>query len=183
MKNDYEIRGETTVIFIKRRNGDVYEVLIDTDDLPKLIEVGGSWCVDLPYKPKDLARKPYAIKNTAKDGGGREYVKLHRFLVNAPTDKVVDHKDGNTLNNKKDNLRITDLYGNAQNIQEPSRNNKSGELNVYYNNYDGIWIASVMRKGKTIRAKRKNYIDAVEVAKQLRDGTYTARKRGRPKCS
>lgn len=52
MKNAYETRGDTTVIFIKRRNGDVYEFLIDTDDLPKLLKDGGSWCVDLPYNPR-----------------------------------------------------------------------------------------------------------------------------------
>lgn len=173
MKNEYEIRGDTTVIFIKRRNGDVYEFLVDTDDLPRLLEAGGSWCVDLPYNPKDAARKPYAIRNAAREGGGREFVKLHRVLMDAPLGKVVDHIDGDTLNNRKSNLRVTDHFGNMQNLNEtPSHNNKSGELNVSYSQTDGVWVAAVMRDGKLQRAKRKDFDQAVEIAKQMRAGTW-----------
>jgi hypothetical protein len=183
MKNEYQIIGDTTVIFIKRKNGDVYELLIDTDDLSGLLEDGGSWCVDLPYNHKDPARKPYAIRNAAKEGGGREFVKLHRRLTNAQKGTVVDHINGDTLDNRKQNLRVTDLYGNAQNILEPSRNNKCGELNVYFNKYDQIWVASVMRNGKSVRAKRKKFEEAVEAAKQIREGTYVKGRRGGNRCS
>lgn len=179
MKNKYEVEGEITKIFITRRNGDLYEFLIDTEDLQKLLESGGSWCVDLPYQHKDPARKPYAIRNAVKDGGGREFLKLHRVLMNAPKGLVVDHINGNTLDNRKENLRITNLYGNAQNIQEPSRNNKSGELNVYFNEYDKIWVASIMRNGISIRAKRRDFNEAVAVAREMREGSYTPRKIGR----
>lgn len=183
MKNKYVTKGDVTTVFIERRNGDVYEVLVDTEDLSLLIDFGGSWCVDLPYNHKDLSRKPYAIKNAPKEGGGREYVKMHRLLTSAPKGMVVDHINGNTLDNRKTNLKVTDLYGNAQNILEPSINNKCGELNVYYNSYDRVWAASIMRNGKSIRAKRKRFEDAVEVAEQMRNGTYVPRKRGRIRCS
>lgn len=180
MKNAYEIRGDTTVIFIKRRNGDVYEFLVDTEDLPRLVEAGGSWCVDLPYNPKDSARKPYAIRNAAKEGGRREFMKLHRFLVNAPLGKVVDHIDGNTLNNRRSNLRVTDHFENMQNLNGiPSRNNQCGELNVSYSKTDGIWIAAVMRNGQVMRAKRKDFSEAVRIAEQMRAGTWV--RGGRPR--
>lgn len=180
MKNAYEIRGDTTVLSIKRKSGDVYECLIDTADLSRLIEAGGSWCVDLPYNPKDFARKPYAIRNAAKDGGGREFVKLHRFLTDAPLGKVVDHIDGDTLNNRRSNLRITDHFGNMQNLNGiPSRNNQSGALNVSYSKTDGIWIAAIMRNGEVLRAKRKDYDEAVAVAERMRAGTWV--RGGRPR--
>lgn len=182
MNNAYEIRGDITAILIKRKNGDMYESLIDTDDLPKLLNAGGSWCIDLPYNHKDPARKPYAIRNAPKEGGGREYVKLHRFLVDAPYGKVVDHINGKTLDNRKTNLRITDLYGNAQNIQEPSRNNKCGELNVHYNRFEDVWIATVMRDGVLQRAKRKSFDEAVKCAQQMREGTYEPLGVGRRAC-
>jgi len=183
MKNAYEIRGDTTVIFIKRKNGDVYEFLIDTEDLQGLIEAGGSWCVDIPYKPKDKSRKPYAIRNVAKEGGGREFIKLHRVLMNAPIGDVVDHINGNTLDNRKRNLRVTDNFINAQNMHGPTRSNKCGELNVFYSSHDRIWIASIMRNGEVVRAKRKDFDKVVEIAEQMRLGTYVPRTRGNQKCS
>lgn len=182
MKNEYEIRGDITVIFIKRRNGDLYEFLIDTEDLQKLLNAGGAWCVDLPYDNKNPARKPYAIRNAAKEGGGREYVKLHRLIVDAPFGKVVDHINGDTLDNRKANLRITDLYGNAQNLQEPSRNNKSGELNVHYSRFENVWIAAVMRNGVLQRAKRRSFEEAVQCARQMREGTYEPLEVGQRVC-
>lgn len=180
MKNKYEVDGEITKIFISRRNGDLYEFLIDTEDLQMLLDSGGSWCVDLPYNHKDPARKPYAIRNAVRKEGGREFLKLHRVLMYAPKGLVVDHINGDTLDNRKQNLRITNLYGNAQNIQEPSRNNKSGELNVYFNEYDKIWVASIMRNGVSTRAKRKDFQEAVVVAREMREGLYIPRKKGKP---
>ena len=174
MKNPYEIRGDTTVIFIKRRNGDVYECLIDTADLARLQETGGSWCVDLPYNPKDFARKPYAIRNAAKEGGGREFVKLHRFLTDAPLGKVVDHIDGDTLNNRQSNLRVTDAFGNAQNIQEASRNSTTGILNVHYDKSRDKWVAAVMRNGSTFRKRYNTVEEATAAAETAREVGATA---------
>ncbi|GAA0840613.1 hypothetical protein GCM10008915_36520 [Bifidobacterium pullorum subsp. gallinarum] len=183
MKNEYEIRGETTVIFIRRRNSDIYEFLIDTGDLPLLVQEGGSWCVDLPSNTKKYpSRKPYAIRSARRKDGGRYFVKLHRFLVNAPDDKVVDHISGDTLDNRKCNLRVTDRFVNMQNLQGPSRNNKSGELNVHYNRFENVWIAAVMRNGVLQRAKRKSFEEAVKCARQMREGTYEPLEVGRRVC-
>ncbi|MCY9577964.1 HNH endonuclease [Paenibacillus alvei] len=124
------------------------------------------------------------MRNAVGESGRRKFVKLHRVLTDAPDGKVVDHVNGNTLDNRKSNLRVTDEFKNAQNVQKPSRNNKSGELNVYWNNHDQCWVASVMRYGKTTRAKRKRYEEAVEAARQMRNGTYIPRRVGvRRRCS
>lgn len=183
MKNAYEIRGDTTVIFIKRRNGDVHECFVDTEDLPRLIEDGGSWCVDIPYNHKDPSRKPYAIRNAAKPGGGRQFIKMHRLLTDAPRNTVVDHINGSTLDNRKSNLKVTDNFGNAQNVREPSRNNKSGVLNVHFNKHDQIWIASMMRYGRVYKAKRKDFNEAIKIAEQMRAGTWNPTRRRKRQCS
>lgn len=38
MKNEFEIRGDVTVIFLKRRDGTVLETVIDTSDLTRARE-------------------------------------------------------------------------------------------------------------------------------------------------
>ena len=42
-------------------------------------------------------------------------VLLHRLIMNAPKDKIVDHEDHNTLNNLRTNLRLCTHSGNAAN--------------------------------------------------------------------
>lgn len=57
-------------------------------------------------------------------------VKLHRLLTNAPDGKFVDHRDGNTLNNRRQNLRICTNAENNHN-QKISACNKSGYKGVH----------------------------------------------------
>ena len=42
-------------------------------------------------------------------------VLLHRFILNAPSDRLVDHKDGKTLDNRKLNIRIATYTENNRN--------------------------------------------------------------------
>jgi hypothetical protein len=40
---------------------------------------------------------------------------LHRLILNAEKGQIVDHINGNRLDNRRCNLRITDYFGNARN--------------------------------------------------------------------
>jgi hypothetical protein len=44
-------------------------------------------------------------------------VSMHRFLTQAPKDTIVDHKDGDGLNNRRSNLRFATAQQNAWNTQ------------------------------------------------------------------
>lgn len=41
MKNDFEIRGDVTAIFLRRKDGNPMETIISTSDLPKAQEFQG----------------------------------------------------------------------------------------------------------------------------------------------
>ncbi|SHE67484.1 hypothetical protein SAMN05444392_102327 [Seinonella peptonophila] len=138
--NDYEVRGETTAFFIVRRNGDVHEVLIDTEDLPSLIELGRRWC----YNPVGGG---YA-QNTYYSGtinGKEKYktIQLHRFILDFPFGKVVDHINRCTLDNRKTNLRACAQKENLQNYRGAFKNNKSGIRGVTLDKEKGKWRALV----------------------------------------
>jgi hypothetical protein len=70
---------------------------------------------------------------------GKRYIKLHRFLLNVYDDRVVDHIDGNPLNNTRANLRITTMVGNARNNRQ--RAGKSGFRGVYKTGRNKQWAA------------------------------------------
>ena len=68
--------------------------VVDDDDYPIVAQF--KWCFDNGYAARKitLASKQY------------QKVLLHRFLINAQPGVMVDHADGNPLNNTRANLRI-----------------------------------------------------------------------------
>ncbi|AID50526.1 putative hnh endonuclease [Bacillus phage CP-51] len=109
MRNNYYIQGDTTVIEIQRRDGSVHYCYIDTEDLFRLKHFGATWCLHSTRKGKY-----YAVARTLGSG---KMVSMHRFLLGANEEDVVDHRDGDGMNNRKDNIRLATYEINARNIQ------------------------------------------------------------------
>lgn len=86
--------------------------------------------------------------------------------------KVVDHIYGDTLDNRKANLRITDISVNSLNRQRKNANNKSGYRNVCK---IGDWWRvqlQINKKNHLFREKFKEAEDAGTFAKKMRDKYY-----------
>lgn len=82
---------------------------------------------------------------------------LHRFVVNAPRELMVDHKNGDGLDCRRENLR---LATNAQNQYNAKLrvDNKSGFRGVHW---DGNrWIAQIKSQGRPIYLGRFNTPEA-----------------------
>jgi AP2 domain len=58
----------------------------------------------------------YARRNGRKDGGSRKTVAMHSQLF--PEFGILDHKDGNGLNNRRSNLRPASIGQNNQNARK-----------------------------------------------------------------
>ena len=100
---------------IKLSTGDF--TAVDDDDFERY---GSFKC--FPATPKS-GRYKYAqlcIKGSTKY--------LHRLILNAPRGYLVDHIDGDTLNNQKSNLRIVSQHGNQHNAK--GKVNQTGFPNV-----------------------------------------------------
>ena len=66
---------------------------------------------------------------------------MHRYIMNAPKGKVVDHINHDTLDNRKSNLRIcTQLENNAN--QRPYENSSSKYKGVSWDRENNKWRAS-----------------------------------------
>ena len=79
----------------------------------------------------------------------RRHVKMHRMIINAPSDKDVDHINGDTLDNRKSNLRLCNQSQNQAN-RKMNKNNKSGYRGVHWDEQGRRWKAQIKVNGKKI---------------------------------
>jgi len=63
---------------------------------------------------------------------------MHRLLLSPPKDAVVDHINGDTLDNRRRNLHVVSTSENCQN-RKLSCNNSSGHRNVTWDAKRGLW--------------------------------------------
>jgi len=77
-----------------------------------------------------------------------KYISMHRLIVNAPDDMVVDHIDGNGLNNRKSNLRICTKAQNSYNSRP--RGGTSNYVGVMYHKRSRKYQAAIGFHGHTI---------------------------------
>lgn len=78
---------------------------------------------------------------------GKGGVALHRHLMNPEPWQVVDHIDGNRLNNCQSNLRCVSIQQNRQN-SHLDRDNRSGFKGIYTDK--GRWSAKITVQGRRI---------------------------------
>lgn len=137
MMNDYEeIDSKTIAIILRDKYGkEKARTLIDKDDLERVIGNGYTWCY---FRSNG---EPYAVANTQQ---GRIY--LHRFIMNTPKGMVTDHREHNTLDNRKCNLVNATLSENQQNRKGSRNGSKSGVRGVSWDSKNQDWIVNV--KGK-----------------------------------
>lgn len=92
-------------------------------------------------------------------------VLLHRFLLDAQPGQIVDHRDGNKLNNTRANLR---LVTNAQNIWNRSVavDSRSGLRGIAWRADKGYWYVRLQANGKRVHL---GYYNDLDLAIQVRD--------------
>lgn len=92
---------------------------------------------------------------------GKKMVSMHREIINAPEGLLVDHIDGDGLNNCKSNLRLCTYAENACN-RRPNRKGSSKYKGVWFHKRERKWEARITRKGKLKYLGR--YDDEIEAA-------------------
>jgi len=95
-------------------------------------------------------RKFYAVR-FAKIGPGRtKLLNLHRVITNAPKGLIVDHKNGCSLDNRRDNLRLATASQNCQNVPKRKKNTSSRFIGVSFDKEHRKWRAAISYQGKKI---------------------------------
>ena len=63
---------------------------------------------------------------------------------------LIDHIDGDRLNNRIANLRLATMSENLQNRKGPAANNKLGFIGASFDKRDGRWTAWIKANGKSV---------------------------------
>ena len=131
--------------------------IIDLED----IEFCGKWNWSLMTSGCSYVKRNRLIS----DGTGPGAILLHRVLLGAPLGMVVDHINGNGLDNRRGNLRLASQAQNIRNSHKRS-DNTSGYKGVFWDNFTGKWMAAIGFEGKFHNLGR---YDSPEQAKLIYD--------------
>lgn len=170
MKNDYEIRGDVTAIFINSPKYGLIEALISTSDLERVEEFGGTWRVSM----NNCTQGFYVVGHNPRGVNGKQSsVFLHRWILGlVDPKKYVDHVNRNTLDNRRNNLNEVTPAENQQNRRK-LRNNTSGHTGVTWHKQRGKWVAHIEVNGtKKSLGLYHDINDAVAARKEAESRYY-----------
>jgi hypothetical protein len=150
------VRVEGDLAYIQLSRG--YETVIDAKDLDL---VG-----DFTWSATGYGRHVYAA--TAHNG---QTLRMHRVIVGAPADSVVDHINGNTMDNRRENLRacthpenMANRYYHRTIADHGGAAGQSGCRGVYP--LRSGFVSRITTRGRQIDIKRS---ETVEGAAEARD--------------
>ncbi len=89
------------------------------------------------------------IKKGNGRAANRDRKYMHRILLNPPDKQMIDHKNGNSLDNRRQNLRFCTVSQNMMN-SKPPKNSKSGIKGVSWHDRSKKWLTKIKYNGKFI---------------------------------
>lgn len=174
LKNEYRIEGELTYITLKKRSGEVFETIIDTKNLPEVMNYDVSWHVQWDAYTKSYYCKATVFREIID--GKKKYTTLylHSVIMKPPKGEVVDHKNHNTLDNTEENLEISSKRKNDINRRGANPDTYTGVRNVTYDKKNGKYIVQLQinRKNKVF-GRFTNLDEATKIAEEMRKKYYT----------
>lgn len=87
----------------------------------------------------------YAVRRSFIDGK-KQTIRMHRLIMNAPDNMLVDHKMGNGLDNRRSELRLCTDTQNKYNRGKSK--NKTGFKGAYWQKQIGRWYSRIRVNGK-----------------------------------
>jgi hypothetical protein len=131
--------------------------IIDSEDISRVD--GFSW------RAQGREGYWYAKTSVTISPNTERSVSMHRELLNLSKGQLGDHRNRNTLDNRRWNIRAATVAENNRN-QKTRITNTSGCTGVSYNKNEGLWWTTITKDRKrTLLGKYSIYEDAVRIRK------------------
>lgn len=151
--------------------------LVDDDDFALLSAF--KWFY-YPGSPRSLTG--YAMRNRRATEGKRGVIYMHRSILAAPQGSVVDHINGNGLDNRRSNLRLATHRQNCRNRRGAERTSTSSYLGVSWHKKGRKWAAFICERkdGRGIStylglfASEEDAAKAYDSAARIRFGRFAS---------
>lgn len=164
MENPIVIEGDTAIVTLV--GGEKTQV--DVTDLARM--TGLRWSASR----RPLRNLTYAVCLVRQPNGGLTTVYLHRLLVDAPRGKDVDHRNHDTLDNRRRNLRVVTHAENMQNLRGARRDSQSGVRGVSWSAAKCKYLVRVTINGTARRfGEYRTLEEAERVAQDVRASLMT----------
>lgn len=174
--NDYKIDGDITYIYIVTRKQEKFTTMIDTEDLPKLIEADLGWHIRYDKNTRDYYVRSIKISYDENNNKTTETILLHNFLSDniCKYKENMHHKNHNTLDNRKENLEVISIIENSRHRKGRNCNNKSGYRNVAYISREKhpYWVQLMVEGKNTVLGKFDDVDEAGAYAEEMRKKYY-----------
>lgn len=124
----------------------------------------------------------YALRHSRREGT-RTIVRMHREILGlSPGDGMeTDHRNGDGLDNRRDNLRVATHAQNGAN-RKPNRNSHSGVKGVCWHKRCGRWCARIRVGGAVVHlgyfATKEQAAEAYQHAAEQHFGDFAFHQRG-----
>ena len=126
------------ILTINSKTHGIHDVLIDDDDYEKI--------KDYKWNVLKKSNGIYIICTARTADRKRHTLRMQRVIMNCNSGMDVDHVNGNTLDNRKSNLRICTHTENMRNMSK-RKNVTSVYKGVYFNKSRNKWTASIRING------------------------------------
>jgi hypothetical protein len=104
--NEYEVNGKIAYVKLRKKDGTIIDTKIDSDDLNRVLEKG-TWFAEWS---KDFNNYLVKTLSSSSENGTitKEKQTLQSFILDTNTKTPIRHISGDTLDNRKCNIKIYD---------------------------------------------------------------------------
>ena len=128
----------------KRKFGHSYRRIHLGDDVWTLVEPHDYYLLNnFNWYLGGNGKEFYAFRNVKIAPGKTKMVSMHRQIMGFPEGLLVDHRNNNTLDNHRENLRPATHAQNAYNRPKIRTKTSSIYIGVYFEKRTGKWTAKI----------------------------------------